>query len=102
MLSDPDVEIRPQSLEEQEWKTRVIVVCTVTAATEIFFALFIIVYWKELRWSFRKITCPCVSTFTVACSTVGGDTCACNPLHRGNPPIMTRGIAGSQVTLCGE
>lgn len=44
------------------WKSNVIIVCTVTAAVEIVIVVIIVLYWRQIRWTLRKIKCPCVST----------------------------------------
>lgn len=41
------------------WKLHIIMACTVTAAVEFVIIIFIILYWKQIRWTLRKITCPC-------------------------------------------
>ena len=49
------------------WKTKIIIICTIAAAVEIVIVLFIVMYWREIRWTMRKISCQCVSDilFTV-------------------------------------
>ena len=43
------------------WKTKIIIICTIAAAVEIVIILFIVMYWREIRWTMRKISCQCVS-----------------------------------------
>ena len=58
--------------DEDHWKVKVIIVCTVVASIEVVIVIFILVYWKEIRWAMRKMHCPCVSK---PCRTNG------SPLH---------------------
>ncbi len=43
-----------------DWKTKIIIACTIAAAVEVVIVIFIILYWREIRWTLRKLYCPCV------------------------------------------
>ena len=57
-----EIEITRTHISQLEhWKTQVVIACTITAAIEIFVVVIIVLYWKQIRWSLRKLQCPCVS-----------------------------------------
>ncbi|CAD5115710.1 DgyrCDS4655 [Dimorphilus gyrociliatus] len=41
------------------WKSRVIIACTVIASLEIVIVIVMIIYWRQIRFYFTKIHCPC-------------------------------------------
>ncbi len=59
--SDADVVIQRLPLDEDYWKNQVIIGCTFTVAIEILIVALMVMYWRQIRWTLRKITCPCVS-----------------------------------------
>ena len=63
---DGDAEVKVTLPEDGEhWKTKIIIGCTVTAAVEILVVIFIVAYWREIRWTLRKFSCPCVSWYCI-------------------------------------
>lgn len=58
--SDSEVSV-VQSTDADHWKPKIIVTCTIAAAIEIIVIIFIVMYWREIRWTMRKISCTCVS-----------------------------------------
>ena len=50
-----------EPLAAETWKMHIIMACTVAAAVEMVLVIFIILYWRQIRWTLRKISCPCVS-----------------------------------------
>lgn len=45
--------------DEHHWKVKIIIVCTIAASVEIIIVIFILIYWKDIRWTMRKMYCPC-------------------------------------------
>ena len=45
--------------DEHHWKVKVIIVCTIAASVEALIIVFILIYWKDIRWTMRKMYCPC-------------------------------------------
>ncbi|ELU09477.1 hypothetical protein CAPTEDRAFT_200347 [Capitella teleta] len=59
--SDPDspsIEVTRPGLEHY-WRNHIIIGCTVAAAIEVVIVVLIVFYWKQIRWTLRKIICPC-------------------------------------------
>jgi len=48
-----------EPISYDHWKLHIIMGCTVTAAVEFVLIIFIILYWRQIRWTLRKLTCPC-------------------------------------------
>jgi len=48
-----------QAEDKHHWKVKVIIVCTIAASVEIVIVVFILIYWKDIRWTMRKMYCPC-------------------------------------------
>lgn len=57
--SDPDVLIKPISFSDDYWKNKVVIGCTVAVAIEVLIVLLMVMYWEQIRWTLRKLTCPC-------------------------------------------
>ena len=56
---DSGVRIVPH--EDENWKNAIIIACTIMASVEIVIVAFMIAHWKKIRWTLRKMNCPCVS-----------------------------------------
>jgi hypothetical protein len=52
---------RKLPVDEDYWKNHVIVGCTIAVAVEVVIVVLMVMYWRQIRWTLRKLTCPCVS-----------------------------------------
>lgn len=57
---DPDVLIKPIPFSDDHWKNKVVIGCTIAVAIEVLIVLLMVMYWDQIRWTLRKLTCPCV------------------------------------------
>lgn len=57
--SDPDVLIKPIPFSDDHWKNKVVIGCTIAVAIEVLIVLLMVMYWDQIRWTLRKLTCPC-------------------------------------------
>jgi hypothetical protein len=70
----PEVEVTRPGYEYY-WRNHIIIGCTVAAAIEVVIVVLIVLYWKQIRWTLRKIVCPCVSFLLPCCIDVFHCTC---------------------------
>ena len=63
-ILDYNLNIEPAYSEEDVWKKKLIIGCTVAVAFEIVIVFIIFHFWKQLKVTFSKFTCPCVSEST--------------------------------------
>lgn len=57
--SDPEILMKPIPFTEIEWKNKVVIGCTVAVAIELLIVFVMVLYWKQIRWTLRKLACPC-------------------------------------------
>lgn len=57
--SDPEILIKPVPFLDDQWKNKVVIGCTIAVALEVLIVLLMVMYWKQIRWTLRKLSCPC-------------------------------------------
>ena len=57
---DSEVVMQKLPPDVDNWKNQVIIGCTFTVAIEILIVVLMVMYWQQIRWTLRKLACPCV------------------------------------------
>ena len=54
---EEDVIVRRLPTDVDEWKNHVIIGCTMAVAIEVTIVVVMVMYWRQISWTLRKLTC---------------------------------------------